>query len=126
MADILEKERQKDRPLNKTGPYFINFVKEGAKSSKSTSNGILHDSKNWEMLVDLEKNLKFLEEVTLTSLRPDMWSKSLKLMVMVNLAVPWEERVKESREIKILKEELGKPQHMLLARLQRERPVDSG
>ncbi|XP_060589959.1 uncharacterized protein LOC132745154 [Ruditapes philippinarum] len=103
MADILEKERKKDRPLKKTGPHFINFVKEGEKkSAKSTGTGILHDSKNWEMLVDLGKKLKFPEEVTHTSLRPDivMWSRSPKLMVMVELTVPWEERVEESHEIK--------------------------
>jgi hypothetical protein len=103
MADILEKERKKDRPLKKTGPHFINFVKEGEKkSAKSTGTGILHDSKNWEMLVDLGKKLKFPEEVTHTSLRPDivMWSRSPKLMVMVELTVPWEERVEVSHEIK--------------------------
>lgn len=103
MADILEKERKKDRPLNQTGPYFINFVKEGEKkSAKSTSTGILHDSKKWEMLVDLGKKLKFPEEVTHTSLRPDIviWSRSPKLVIMVELTVPWEERVEESHETK--------------------------
>ena len=73
MEDILEKERKKERPLNRTGPQFINFVREGeSKSSTSTSTSILRGSKKWEMLVDLGKKLKFSQEVTHTMLRPDI------------------------------------------------------
>ncbi|XP_060604907.1 uncharacterized protein LOC132757602 [Ruditapes philippinarum] len=75
-------------------------VEEGLrrKSAQPTSTGVLYDSKNWEMLGDLGKKTKVPEEVTHTSLRPDivMLAKSPKLKVMVELTVPWEERVEES------------------------------
>ena len=109
MADILEKERKKERPLNRTGPQLISFVREGESKSSSTSTStsilstsILHKSKKWEMLVDLGKKLKFPQEVTHTMLRPDivLWSKSPKLVIPVELTVPWEERADEAHELK--------------------------
>ncbi|XP_052777991.1 uncharacterized protein LOC128215335 [Mya arenaria] len=54
------------------------------------------------MLVDLGKKLKFPEEVAHTNLRPDivLWSRSPKLVVLVELTVPWEERCEEAYELK--------------------------
>ncbi|XP_045190884.1 uncharacterized protein LOC123547684 [Mercenaria mercenaria] len=53
-------------------------------------------------MVDLGKKLKFPEEVTHTSLQRDvvMWSRSPKLVVLVKLTVPWEERADEAYELR--------------------------
>ncbi|KAI8514632.1 hypothetical protein Bbelb_072230 [Branchiostoma belcheri] len=55
--------------------------------------------------VDLDRKLTFPEEVVATNLRPDMvlWSKQAKKVTMIELTVPWEERVEEAHERKALK-----------------------
>ncbi|KAI8513308.1 hypothetical protein Bbelb_099470 [Branchiostoma belcheri] len=55
--------------------------------------------------VDLDRKLNFPEEVVATNLRPDMvlWSKQAKKVTMIELTVPWEERVEEAHERKALK-----------------------
>ena len=57
------------------------------------------------MRVDLKHQLKFPEVVAETTLRPDIviWSQSPKRVILVELTVPWEERVEEAFELKKLK-----------------------
>src|SRR5277367_2454590 len=43
----------------------------------------------WEILVDLEKRLVFPAEIVVTALRPEM-------VMIVELTVPWEERMMEA------------------------------
>lgn len=52
-----------------------------------------------------KKQLKFPEEKTHTSLRPDvaLWSKGIKQEVFIELTVPWEERLEEAHERKLKK-----------------------
>ena len=71
------------------------------------SEGLLYQAQNWEMIVDLGKKLKFPEEIAHTTLRPDIviWSKTPKQVILVELTVPWEERVDEAYEIKKTKYE---------------------
>lgn len=47
------------------------------------------------MRVDLKKQLKFLEEITL---KPDivLWSRASKQVVLLELTVPWEERMEDA------------------------------
>ena len=54
------------------------------------------------MEADLKKQLKFPQEITVTNQRPDivLWSAASKQVVMVELTVPWEERLEESFERK--------------------------
>ena len=54
------------------------------------------------MLVDLHRRLKFPSEIAETTLRPDIviWSKKTKQVVLVELTVPWEERMEEAHEKK--------------------------
>lgn len=54
------------------------------------------------MRVNLKKQLRFPEEITLTSLRPDivLWSRDTKQVILIELTVPWEERVDEAHEYK--------------------------
>lgn len=57
------------------------------------------------MRADLKKCLKFPEEIAHTSLRPDivLWSKGTKQVVLIELSVPWEERIEEAHERKLKK-----------------------
>ena len=52
------------------------------------------------MRVDLGRQLKFPEEIAITSLRPDivLWSQSTKQVALIELTVPWEERIEEVHE----------------------------
>ncbi|KAK0144509.1 hypothetical protein N1851_017138 [Merluccius polli] len=63
-------------------------------AAETRSKAVLAKASNWEMRVDLRKQLNFPEEITHTSLRPDivLWSK-----------VPWEERMEEAHECKLKK-----------------------
>ena len=103
MAHILELERKKNRPPVKKGRQMINFVKAGeTKPATQNATGILQESRNWEMRADLKKILQFPVEVTHTILRPDivLWSKSPKLVILIELTVPWEEHIDEAFEFK--------------------------
>ncbi len=59
------------------------------------------------MEVDLGKQLRFPPHITETTLRPDivLWSDSLKSFLMLELTVPWEERMEEAFERKRAKYE---------------------
>ncbi len=54
------------------------------------------------MQVDLKKKLVFPEEVATTTLRQDMvlLSRSTKTIIVVELTVPWEDRLAISHELK--------------------------
>ncbi|XP_052795695.1 uncharacterized protein LOC128228426 [Mya arenaria] len=84
-------------------PQLISFVRQGEKKpTKTMCIGILQESENWDMLVDLGEKLKFPEEVAHTTLWPNivLWSRSPKLVVLVELTEPWEERCEEAYELK--------------------------
>ena len=107
LAHTLEKKRKRNRPVTKKHQY-INFVREGEhKRSNSFRPSILEEAKEWKLDVDLGKQLKFPEEIVHTSLRPDIvfWSKSPRRVILVELTVPWEERVDEAFELKKAKYE---------------------
>ena len=54
------------------------------------------------MRVDLDKQLKFPDHVTSTSLRPDivLSSVSSRQVLLIELTVPWEDRIEEANERK--------------------------
>ncbi|KAI8482277.1 hypothetical protein Bbelb_399680 [Branchiostoma belcheri] len=66
---------------------------------------VLEERTRKRQQVDLDRKLTFPEEVVATNLRPDMvlWSKQAKKVTMIELTVPWEERVEEAHERKALK-----------------------
>ena len=103
VAHVLETERKKERPRPNQNRY-IGFLKEGEQVPKSAtaSTGILNESRSWEMKADLKEQLQFPQEIAQTTLRPDIviWSRNPKRVVMVELTVPWEERIEESHELK--------------------------
>lgn len=66
---------------------------------------LLSSASDWELRVDLGRQLKFPEYVTPTSLRPDLMltSVSSKQVLVLELTAPWEDRMEEVNEHKRLK-----------------------
>jgi hypothetical protein len=87
-----------------TGPTFIKFVKEGgsANTTSHRTTGILATAKDWDLRVDLKRQLRFPPEVAITRLRPDvvLMSRTTKQLVILELTVSWEERMEEAYERK--------------------------
>lgn len=105
MGEALEREVKKPRRVP-VGPQFTTFVRAGQKGQKnSTETGVLTTANDWTLLVDTGRQLKFPEEIVVTNRRPDIvvYSRRTKQVVMVELTVPWEERVEESNERKLAK-----------------------
>ena len=91
-------------------PEFIKFVKAATTLASKTSvrgsaAGILAMANDWILLVDLKRQLRFPEYIAPTNLRPDIVisSKESKVCVIMELTVPWEERIEEAHERKMLK-----------------------
>ena len=93
----LQPPRQKKR---------IHFVKEGNKTKTSPSKGcpvsFFDSAKDWNLQVDLSKHVKIPENVVQTSLRPDLvvTSEKKKILGMMELTVPYEDRIEVSGELK--------------------------
>lgn len=105
LADGVEQARKKVKKIS-NGPNFIHFVRPGESiATGRKGRGILASANDWEMRADLKKQLKFPEEIAHTSLRPDivLWSKGIKQVVLIELTVPWEERMEEAQERKLKK-----------------------
>ncbi|XP_061778568.1 uncharacterized protein LOC133569990 [Nerophis ophidion] len=105
LAEGVEQARNRTRQLS-NGPRFIHFIRAGESAAAGGRNkGILATASDWEMRVDLKKQLKFPEEIAHTTLRPDivLWSKGTKQVVLIELTVPWEERIEEAYERKLKK-----------------------
>ncbi|TWW59865.1 hypothetical protein D4764_06G0013950 [Takifugu flavidus] len=81
----------------------ISFIKAGEKprAGPQITTGLLHTAPDWQLHVDLGKQLIFPSHI-ITSLRPDMIiiSEASKHLIMLELTVPWEERVEEANERK--------------------------
>ena len=56
----------------------------------------------WALRADLDRQLKFPQEIAITSLRPDIviWSIAMKTVVMAELTVPWEDGLEAAFERK--------------------------
>ncbi|XP_050957201.1 uncharacterized protein LOC127158092 [Labeo rohita] len=82
----------------------ITFVRAGEKAQQRQSppRGLLNTAQDWKLQVDLGRQLKFPEYILSTSLRPDMviTSDASKQVVLVELTVPWEDRMEEAHERK--------------------------
>ena len=57
------------------------------------------------MMADVGKQLKFPPEVAITTSRPDiaLWSVKTRQVVLIELTVPWEERMEDAHQRKRLK-----------------------
>ncbi|RXN37590.1 reverse transcriptase [Labeo rohita] len=84
-------------------PYIV-FVRAGEKpqSQPKVPADLLSTAGDWQLKVDLGRQLKFPDHITSTTLRPDMvlTSESTKQVVLLELTVPWEDRIEEAFERK--------------------------
>lgn len=84
--------------------HNISFVRAGEKpqGERKASTGLLATARDWKLHADLGRQLKFPEHIARTSLRPDLvlTSDSTKQVVLVELTVPWEDRMEEAFERK--------------------------
>nr|XP_022314167.1 uncharacterized protein LOC111118822 [Crassostrea virginica] len=106
LADTLERNLKKPR-TTKGGLKFVNFVKEGETGPRAgvEGKGLLGTPTDWKMRVDLKQRMEFPSEIAVTNKRPDIviWSAKTKQAVLLELTVPWEERIEEAYERKNLK-----------------------
>ncbi|KAK7930435.1 hypothetical protein WMY93_006830 [Mugilogobius chulae] len=82
----------------------ITFVKAGEKPHQRREKGgaLLASARDWQLKVDLGKQLKFPESIAETTLRPDMvlLSETTRQVLLLELTVPWEDRIEEAFERK--------------------------
>ena len=85
-------------------PKSIKFHRAGEKpvSQSRARSGLLTTATDWHLEVDLVKQLKIPTKISSTRLRPDMTiiSDSTKQLIILELTVPWEERMEEANERK--------------------------
>lgn len=105
LVEGLEKDRKWKRTKGQDrGPHFICFLRPEEKAGKEERClGILGTAEDWEMILDLGRQLKFPEEIAVTSLRLDIvvWSQATRQVALIELTVPWEERIEEAHERKL-------------------------
>lgn len=89
------------------GGKGIVFVREGqpVQKMKKTITGILHEAKDWKMLVDLDNQLQFPKDIVESNLRPDMLIRSNKenILVIIELTSPCEENFERRHSEKLEK-----------------------
>ncbi|RXN04565.1 reverse transcriptase [Labeo rohita] len=108
IADTIIKEISKGgRGSNTT--RSIAFVRAGEqpKAGRKVPAGILASAKDWKHSVDLEKQLKFPLHIVRTTMRPDiiLVSESTNNIIIMELTVPWGDRLGEAHERKMTKYE---------------------
>lgn len=73
---------------------MIHFVREGGGAPNITQpqRSVLAGSCEWNLRVDLDRQLRFPTEITTTNLRPDivLWSGTAQAVILAELTVPWE------------------------------------
>ena len=64
--------------------------------------GLLGTAGDWQLQADLRGRMQFPQEIAATNQRPDIviWSPSSRPAILVELTVPWEERIEEAYERK--------------------------
>ncbi|KAL0159986.1 hypothetical protein M9458_043711, partial [Cirrhinus mrigala] len=104
LAEVLEECRQDSKqPPSAEDPTI--FVSEGGvrRSTRSRETARLFSSnQEWNMRVDLDRQLRFPTEITTTSLRPDIvvWSTKARSVHLIELTVPLEEGIEAAFERK--------------------------
>ncbi|KAJ8368703.1 hypothetical protein SKAU_G00087310 [Synaphobranchus kaupii] len=96
LAKILEACRlEANRASPVTSQWLIQFIRQGGEAQGSSMRewSLLSPGGEWNMRADLDRQLKFPQEITTTSLRPYivLWSSSIRTVIMAELTVPWEE-----------------------------------
>lgn len=98
LAEVLETCRvAANRTPASAQPALTGFIKPGStlQASAQMSNTMFTPGKEWQMVVDLRKQLVFPREIMIATLPvlPDifMWSAWEKRVHIIELTIPWEE-----------------------------------
>ena len=85
---------------------FVKAREQPRAGQKKGALGILAIAQDWQLEVDLETQLRFPQHIARTTLRPNILlvSESTKNIIM-ELSVPWEDRLEEAHERKRTKYE---------------------
>lgn len=80
--------------------HVIAFVRAGEQLTSNTSAGTRASSRDCQLLVDLEWQLKFPNHTEATTLHPDivLLSETTKQVVLLELTVPWKDWLEEAFE----------------------------
>ena len=108
LAEVLERCRAAvNRTPDTAKSTLTTYVKPGSTLKVPTHERktILRPSREWQMSMDLGKQLVFLREITTTTLRPDIviWSAVERRVLIFELTIPWEEDMTAAQERKHLK-----------------------
>lgn len=91
----------KHQKLAQQAIHFIKAVEKPGTSQRAQA-GLLSTAQDWQLTADLGKQLRFPESITATTLRPDLvlLSGKARQAVILELTVPWEDRIEGAAERK--------------------------
>lgn len=74
----------------------------GAVKGRTQEAGILLTAQDWQLSVDLEKQLRFPQHIVSTSLRPDILLvlEIIKNIILMELTVRWEDQMRDAHDRK--------------------------
>ena len=103
LAEVLEECRRGSK--GSPAESHTSFVMEGGGQRNIRPREIsrpFSPDQEWDMRVDLKKQLRFPTEITITSLRPDIvvWSTKARAVHLIELTVPSEEGIEAAFERK--------------------------
>jgi hypothetical protein len=100
LVDTLEKNNRRLR-RDRGGPKFANFVRAVEKGWRGEWKevNVGHIASDWQLPADVRDRMQYPSAITVTK-EPDivMWSLLSKQAVMVDLTIPWDERIEEAYE----------------------------
>ena len=103
MDSTIKKFKDKPRQVASS----IAFVKAGQKGDKTAlpTKCLLDVASDWVLSADLGKQLRFPPDIAHTNCRPDIIivSNASRSLIVVELTVPWEDRLDESHQLKAAK-----------------------
>ena len=109
IADLIDSKRRAVNKATVPKKKGINFVRSGdiavKKRQVQPEDSYLHGARDWEMKVDLDRQLSIPTDIACTNQRPDLiiYSRSSRKIAIIELTVPGEERVGVANELKKLK-----------------------
>ena len=109
LAKVMEPTRLQANQKEKTQRTWINFTKGGVKPTRQALqvSSYLDNARDWEMKVDLknspeDEKYQFPKFIATTRKRPDLivYSKATRCLGMVELTIPFEDRMEVANELK--------------------------
>ena len=104
LAKVVETTRKEANGKKETQRTWINFTKEGSKPNIQARqlSSYWDNAKDWEMIVDVEQQLQIPKFITDTRARPDMiiFSRTAHCLGILELTVPYEDRMEVANELK--------------------------